>query len=54
MRKIKVNYDQLMEVIAMHLESIGAIRTDEHVDLSPMKLEKGLLTVYVNKNSLNS
>ena len=36
-----------MEVLGMHLESIGAIKTYEHVDISPFRLEKGMLTIYV-------
>lgn len=46
-KKIKINYEQAMEVLAMHLESLGAIRADEHVNISPFRLENGMLTIYI-------
>lgn len=48
MRKIKVNYEQVMEVLAMHLESIGAIKSDEHVEITPVNIAKGMMLVYVH------
>lgn len=51
MRKIKLSYDQAMEVLAMHLESIGAIRTDEHIDIKPFIFKEGCITIYVNSNN---
>lgn len=48
MRKIKLNYEQAMEVLAMHLESLGAIRSDEHIDILPIQVLKGCITIYVN------
>lgn len=50
MRKIKLNYEQAMEIIASHLESLRAIHTDEHIDIRPFQVIDGNLTVYVQKN----
>lgn len=51
MRKIKINYEQALDVLAMHLESLGAIKSDEHIQISPLILDKnGLMIVYVHKN----
>lgn len=46
-RKIKLNYDQAMEVLAMHLESLGAIHPDERVNITPFRLEHGMITIYI-------
>ncbi len=52
MRKIKVNYEQMLDVLACHLESVGAIKTNEHVTLTPLSLDKnGFLVVYVHTNN---
>jgi hypothetical protein len=51
MRKIKLNYEQAMEVLAMHLESLGAIRNDEKVEITPVKITNGMITVYVTKGT---
>lgn len=50
MRKLKVNYYQVMDVLAMHLESIGEIRSDEHVEITPLVKTGEMITVYVHKN----
>jgi hypothetical protein len=51
MRKVKVNYDQILDVIAMHLEALGAISKDEHVNISPLNLDKNnMITIYTYRN----
>ena len=51
MRKIKVNYQQLLDAISCHLNAIDAIANNEHIELTPLVLDKnGLITVYVYKN----
>ena len=50
MRKLKINYYQVMDVLAMHLESIGEIKHDEHVEITPLVKTGDMITVYVHKN----
>lgn len=50
MRKLKINYYQVMDVLAMHLESIGEIKSDEHVEITPLVKTGETITVYVHKN----
>ena len=49
MRKVKLNYEQAMEVLAMHLESLRVIVSDEHIDILPVQISKGMITVYVQE-----
>lgn len=49
MKKIKINYDQVRDVLAMHLEAIGVIDHSEEVHITPFKLENNQLTVYINR-----
>lgn len=50
MRKKKINYYQLMQVLEMHLESIGAITKDEHIEITPLVKTGEMITVYIYKN----
>lgn len=50
MRKLKINYYQLMDVLAMHLESLGEIKSNEHVEITPLVKTGEMITVYVHKN----
>lgn len=50
MRKIKIHYYQVMDVLAMHLESLGEITKDEHVEITPLVKTGDMITVYVYKN----
>lgn len=50
MKKIKVNYYQVMEVLAMHLEGLGMISKDEHVEITPLVKTNNMITVYVYPN----
>lgn len=50
MRKLKINYYQLMDVLAMHLESLGEIKSNEHVEITPLVKSGDMITVYVHKN----
>ena len=53
MRKIKFSYQQLMDVLAMHLESLTVLRRDEHVSITPFQLDKnGNITVFIHKNKM--
>ena len=49
-KKIKVNYYQIMEVLAMHLEGLGMISKDEHVEITPLVKTNNMITVYVYPN----
>lgn len=51
MRKVKINYYQLMDVLAMHLESLDIIKKDEHVEITPLVKAGDHITVYVFKNT---
>ena len=51
MRKIKVNYQQVLDVLSMHFEAINVIRTDEKVDITPFFLRNGMLTLTVTKGN---
>ena len=50
LRKIKVNYYQLMDVLAMHLEGLKMISKDEHVEITPLVKSNNMITVYVYPN----
>ena len=51
MKRVKVNYQQILDVISMHLEALAVLRHDEHIALTPFSLDKnGMLTVYIHKN----
>ena len=50
MKKIKVNYYQVMEVLAMHLEGLGMISKDEHIEITPLVKTNNMITVYVYPN----
>lgn len=50
MRKLKINYYQVMDVLAMHLEGLGEISKDEHVEITPLVKSNDMITVYVYKN----
>jgi hypothetical protein len=50
MRKIKVNYQQILDVLAMHLESLGAIKPDEHIELKPFNQSNNMITIYIERN----
>lgn len=51
MRKIKFSYQTLMDILAMHLEAMKAIKPNEHVDVKPFVEDRnGNITVYVQQN----
>lgn len=52
LRKLKVNHDQIMEIIAAHLESLGAINPDEHVNITPLQVKEGMITLYISKGKV--
>ena len=53
MRKLKVNYDQIMEIIAAHLESLGCLSPDEHVNITPVSIKEGMITLYISKGKMD-
>ena len=50
MRKIKVNVEQIHDALAFHLESLNLISPDEHVNITPLQIKDGMMTLYVSKN----
>ena len=53
MRRLKVNHEQIMEIIAAHLESLGCLDPDEHVNITPLQVKEGMMTLYISKGKMN-